>query len=58
MDDADAAIAGLESEEARARRIVSKRGASGRTARYLYAKGFAEDEVAAAIADGAEGELG
>jgi SOS response regulatory protein OraA/RecX len=57
-DDADVAVATLDSEATRARRIVSTRGASPKTARYLYGKGFSEDVVADAVADGADGELG
>jgi SOS response regulatory protein OraA/RecX len=43
-----AALAGLEPEGERARRVVARRGASGRTARYLAAKGFGEEAVEAA----------
>ena len=57
-DDADEALATLESEAIRARRIVATRGASAKTARYLYGKGFSEDVVSGAVADGADGELG
>jgi SOS response regulatory protein OraA/RecX len=57
-DDADTAVATLESEASRARRIVAMRGASPKTARYLYGKGFSEDVVADVVADGADGELG
>lgn len=52
------AIRALEPEAARARRIAAGRGLSPKTARYLYAKGFSEDAVNAAIADGDGGELG
>jgi SOS response regulatory protein OraA/RecX len=57
-DDADEAVATLENEAIRARRIVATRGASAKTARYLYGKGFSEDVVAGAVADGADRELG
>lgn len=57
-DDVDEAIATLESEAMRARRIVATRGASAKTARYLYGKGFSEDVVSGAVADGAGGEIG
>jgi regulatory protein len=57
-DDADEAIATLESEAVRARRIVATRGPSAKTARYLYGKGFSEEVVSGAVADGADGELG
>ena len=55
---ADDAIDVLETEAIRAGRVVARRGASPRTARYLYGKGFSEDAVGAAIADGDDGELG
>ncbi|HEU0247821.1 MAG TPA: RecX family transcriptional regulator [Gaiellaceae bacterium] len=57
-DDADEAIATLESEAIRAGRIVASRGASAKTARYLCGKGFSEEVVSGAVADGADGELG
>ena len=57
-DDAEEAIAMLESEAIRARRIVASRGASAKTARYLHGKGFSEDVVSGAVADGADGALG
>jgi SOS response regulatory protein OraA/RecX len=43
----DQALEALEPEEERARRIVARRGAGGKTARYLASKGFGEDAVAA-----------
>jgi regulatory protein len=52
------AIGGLESESARVDRIVARRGASAKTARYLAAKGFAADVVHAVIARGADEALG
>ena len=48
----------LSSEAIQARRIVATRGASAKTARYLYGKGFSEDVVSGAVADGADRELG
>ena len=42
-----ALVATLESEPTRARRIVATRGASAKTVRYLYGKGFSEDVVEA-----------
>jgi len=57
-EDADEAVATLESEAIRARRIVGTRGASAKTMRYLYRKGFSEDVVSGAVADGADGGLG
>ena len=57
-DDAHEAVATLESEAIRARRIVAARGASAKTARYLYNKGFSEDVVSGAVADGADREIG
>jgi regulatory protein len=46
---AQAAIAGLEPEQERASRLVSLRGRSAATARYLAARGFGEDAVEAAL---------
>ncbi len=48
----DAALAALEPEAERARRIVEQRGASARTAAQLQRKGFGEDAVAAAAGGG------
>jgi SOS response regulatory protein OraA/RecX len=46
----DAALAELEPEAERARRIVERRGTGPKTARYLAGKGFGEDAVEAAFA--------
>lgn len=46
----EAALAELEPEAERARRIVERRGPGPRTARYLAGKGFCEDVVEAAFA--------
>jgi regulatory protein len=48
----EAALAGLEPEPLRAEAVVSRRGSGPKTARYLAARGFASDVVAAAIAQG------
>ena len=51
---AEAALAALESEPERARRVVSARGVGPATARYLARRGFGEDAVesaADAVAD-------
>jgi SOS response regulatory protein OraA/RecX len=48
-DLADAAIAGLEPECVRARRLVVARGSGVKTGRYLASKGFADDTVEAAL---------
>jgi regulatory protein len=56
-DVADGAVADLEPEVERARRIVARRGTSPRTARYLYARGFSADAVASVVATPAGGEL-
>jgi regulatory protein len=45
----DDAIGAVEPEATRARRIVARRGASPKTARYLYGKGFSEEVVSAAL---------
>ena len=44
----EAALAALDSEPARAERIVAERGRGLRTARYLARKGFSEDAIASA----------
>ena len=44
------AVSELEPEKERARRIVARRGASPRTARYLAGKGFSPETVAAVVA--------
>jgi regulatory protein len=54
----DNALEAFEGELARARRIVARRGASPKTARYLYGKGFAENVINAVIAEGDGDELG
>jgi SOS response regulatory protein OraA/RecX len=54
----DGALEAAEGEVARASRIVGRRGASPRTARYLYGKGFSGDVIRAVIAEGDGGELG
>jgi SOS response regulatory protein OraA/RecX len=43
------ALAGLDAEVERARRLVERRGQGPRTARYLAAKGFGEEAVEAAL---------
>ena len=52
------ALASLEPELERARRVVARRGVSPKTARYLSGKGFSDDVVAGAIAGGRGDELG
>lgn len=54
----DGVLEAVEEEEARARRIVGRRGASPKTARYLHGKGFSHDVIRAVIAEGDGGELG
>ncbi len=54
----DDALEAVEGETARARRIVGRRGASPKTARYLHGKGFSHDVIRAVIAEGDGGELG
>jgi regulatory protein len=51
------AIAALEPEPERARRIVARRGAGPKTARYLFAQGFSADVVAAVVATGVGDEI-
>ena len=54
----DEVVGELEPESERARRIVEKRGASPKTARYLAGKGFSDGAVRAAIAHAEEEALG
>jgi regulatory protein len=54
----EAAIAHLEPETERARRIVDRRGPGPKTARYLSAKGFSDEVVGAVVATEGERELG
>ena len=46
----DSSLAGIEPEHERAARIVSTRGVSAKTARYLARKGFSEDSIEATCA--------
>jgi SOS response regulatory protein OraA/RecX len=55
---AERAIAPLEPEPKRARRLAARRGATAKTARWLASRGFAQDSVEAAIADNEGTELG
>jgi len=55
---AEAAIGGLASEAERAERIVARRGASEKTARYLAGKGFSEDVVYTVVAHARDEPLG
>jgi regulatory protein len=57
-DVVDEAVALLEPEARRASRIVERRGAGPKTARYLASKGFSRDVVAAAVASDEGRELG
>lgn len=54
----DAALEALESERDRAERIVARRGADAKTARYLAGKGFSEEVVRAVIAQSPGQALG
>jgi regulatory protein len=51
-DDVDEAVAVLEPESARAAGIVRQRGSGSRTARYLAARGFAEEACERALEPG------
>jgi SOS response regulatory protein OraA/RecX len=53
-----AAVAELEDEEDRAWRIVQRRGASPKTARYLAGKGFSDEVVRAVVARAGDERLG
>ena len=55
---ADDVIGSLESEAERAGRIVERRGASPKTARYLAGKGFSDDVVHAVVAHARDETLG
>jgi SOS response regulatory protein OraA/RecX len=52
------AVSTLEPETERAERLVSRRGATAKTARWLASRGFASDSVEAAIAKDVGAELG
>jgi len=54
----DDALDAMEPEATRAHRIVARRGASPKTGRYLYGKGFSEGVVRSVIAEGGADELG
>jgi regulatory protein len=55
---AEDVIGSLESEPERAGRIVERRGASAKTARYLAGKGFSDDVVHAVVAHARDETLG
>jgi regulatory protein len=57
-DVADAVIESLASEAERAQRIVARRGASAKTARYLAGKGFSDDVVHGVVARERDEALG
>ena len=57
-DVAEAAIETLASEAERAERIVERRGATAKTARYLAGKGFSDDMVQAVVARARDEPLG
>jgi regulatory protein len=54
----DGALEAVEGEPTRARRIVDSRGASAKTARYLFGKGFSHGVISAVIAESGGDELG
>jgi len=54
----DGSLDVVEREVVRARRVVGRRGASPKTARYLYGKGFSGDVIRTVVAEGDGGELG
>ena len=55
---AERAVSALEPETDRARQLVTRRGATPKTARWLASRGFAPDSVESAIAEGEGAELG
>lgn len=52
------AIDGLEPESDRAERIVARRGATAKTARYLAGKGFSDDVLSTIVARAGDERLG
>jgi len=54
----DETIASLPTETERVARIVARRGAGPKTARYLAGKGFSEDAVRSVVADSGDEPLG
>ncbi len=52
------ALALLEPETERARRIVERRGRDAKTARYLVRQGFSQDSLGALVASASADELG
>lgn len=54
---AEAAVAAVEPELERARRIVESRGRGPKTARYLRGRGYAYETVMTVVASGEGGEL-
>ncbi len=54
----DEALALLQPEADRARRIVERRGGGPKTARFLGGKGFSDETVAACVANPRHDELG
>ena len=55
---ARAALSGVEREAVRATRIVSARGSSPRTLRYLASRGFSEESLESLVADLESGGVG
>src|SRR3954452_17443577 len=55
-DTVDAALGALEPELVRARAVVERRGATPRTARHLFGKGFSRESIDAALGDGLASE--
>ena len=55
---AEAALASLEPESERAKRVIAQRGGGAGTARLLARRGFGDEAVEAAIARGDHAELG
>jgi len=55
---AEAALAALEPESVRARRIMARRGRTRRTLRLLVSKGFTEETLEPLVADIEDGTVG
>lgn len=52
------ALAALEPERVRAERVIGRRGATAKTARYLASRGFGEETLESLVAPGGRGAIG
>ncbi len=58
QDDIDRALSAIEGEHERACRIVERRGATPKTARYLAGKGFSDDTIREVVAQASADGIG